>query len=117
MRSRDSAVPPIPEPVALPDGPTQLEAAKVALEAGDVGAAAVRFALVLRVAPKLAPAVLEAAGSTASPVLDLVRADAYRLVGREIAARRLFIDAIATLDAEGQVPLPFADPSIEPEAS
>ncbi|HTC85499.1 MAG TPA: hypothetical protein VK656_02280, partial [Candidatus Acidoferrum sp.] len=49
-------VPSIPEPVALPDGPTQLDAARAALAAGDVDAAAVRFALVLRVAPKLAPA-------------------------------------------------------------
>jgi len=137
-----AAIPAVPEPVALPDGPTQLEAARAALADGDTETAAVRLALTLRVAPKLAPAVLEAAGTAPGPLLDLVRGDAYRLVGREIAARRLFLDAIATLDgaaapaepaataeptraaepaataapgADVQVQLPFADSSTEPE--
>jgi hypothetical protein len=37
-------------------------------------------------------------------MLDLVRGDAFRLLGREIAARRLFLGAIDALDARGSGP-------------
>jgi hypothetical protein len=84
--------------IGLPDGATELEAARSALAADDLEAAAFRFALVLRVAPALAPAVLDVVGSTAGPSFDLVRGDAYRLVGREIEARRSYLSAIGTLD-------------------
>jgi hypothetical protein len=84
--------------IGLPDGATELEAARTALAAGDPEAAAFRLALVLRVAPALAPAVLDIAGTAEGTSFDLVRGDAYRLVGREIEARRSFLNAIGTLD-------------------
>ena len=101
------------QPVALPDGQTQLDAARTALEAGDLDTAAVRLALVLRLAPRLAPAVLEAAASAPGPLLDLVRGDAFRLLGREIAARRLFLGTIEALDDRGH---PGDGASTEPVA-
>jgi predicted negative regulator of RcsB-dependent stress response len=81
----------------MPNGATVLDAARRAMEAGDLEAAAVQLALVLRVSPGLAPAVLDVAGSTAGAELDLIRGDAYRLVGHEAEAQRAYASAIATL--------------------
>jgi hypothetical protein len=91
------------EPVALelPDPTEELEAAARALAAGALDEAALRFALTLRLAPALAPAVLEATGGTlgaggaagsgpAGPALSVVRGDAFRLVGLEVEARRAY---------------------------
>ncbi|MGZ8437758.1 MAG: tetratricopeptide repeat protein [Candidatus Limnocylindrales bacterium] len=91
------------EPVApgLPDPAEELDAAARALAPGALDEAALRFALTLRLAPALAPAVLEAtdgilgaggaAGSgAAGPALSVVRGDAFRLVGLEMEARRAF---------------------------
>ena len=47
----------------------------------------------LRVAPALAPAVLDLIEGRTERGLALVRGDAYRLVGREIEARRAFTEA------------------------
>ena len=57
----------------------------------------VRFALVLRLSPSLAPAVLDLVADRTEPGLALVRGDAYRLVGREIDARRAFGEAARAL--------------------
>jgi len=91
------------EPVApdLPDPAEELEAAARALIAGALDEAALRFALTLRLAPALAPAVLEATEGTvgtggaagsgpAGPALSVVRGDAFRLVGLETEARRAY---------------------------
>jgi hypothetical protein len=91
------------EPVApgLPNPAEELEAATRALASGALDEAALRFALTLRLAPALAPAVLEATEGTlgtggaagsgpAGPALSVVRGDAYRLVGLETEARRAF---------------------------
>ncbi len=91
------------EPAApeLPDPAEELEAATRALAAGALEEAALRFALTLRLAPALAPAVLEAthgslgtgvaAGSgAAGPALSVVRGDAFRLVGLEVEAHRAY---------------------------
>jgi hypothetical protein len=86
----------LPAP-ALPDGPTMLDAARRALEAGAAGNAVVQLGIVLRVSPGLAPAVLEVAGSTPGAGFDLIRGDAYRLVGHEAEAQRAFASAAATL--------------------
>ena len=90
-------------PVApeLPDPAGELEAATRALIAGALEEAALRFALTLRLAPSLAPAVLEATGGaagiggsagpgSAGPALGVVRGDAFRLVGLEMEARRAY---------------------------
>jgi tetratricopeptide (TPR) repeat protein len=90
-----------PEAADLPDPAEELEAAARALAAGALDEAALRFALTLRLAPALAPAVLEAtdgllgaggaAGSgAAGPALSVVRGDAFRLVGLEVEARRAY---------------------------
>jgi hypothetical protein len=91
------------EPVApqLPDPAEELDAAARALAAGALDEAALRFALTLRLAPALAPAVLEATEGTlgmggaagsgpAGPALSVVRGDAFRLVGLELEARRAY---------------------------
>lgn len=77
----------------LPAGDTELDLGRAALEAGEADEAAVRLGLVLRVAPALAPAVLELIDGRTERGLALVRGDAYRLVGREIEARRAFSEA------------------------
>jgi hypothetical protein len=77
----------------LPAGDTELDLGRAALEGGEADEAAVRLGLVLRVAPALAPAVLELIEGRTERGLALVRGDAYRLVGREIEARRAFTEA------------------------
>lgn len=77
----------------LPTGDAELDLGRAALEAGDTAEAAVRLGLVLRVAPALAPAVLDLVQGRTEREIALVRGDAFRLVGREIEARRAFIDA------------------------
>src|SRR5687767_1875887 len=77
----------------LPAGDVELDLGRAALEAGDREEAAVRLGLVLRIAPALAPAVLELIEGRTDRGLALVRGDAYRLVGREVEARRAFIEA------------------------
>jgi hypothetical protein len=78
---------------SMPSGEEALERGRAALEAGDVAAAGVQLALVLRLTPALAPAVLELVGDDHRPGLALLRGDAYRLVGRELDARRAYADA------------------------
>lgn len=78
-----------------PDPGDLLADGRDALAAGDVATAAVHFGLLLRLAPALAPAVLDALATTGEPISDapglaFVRGDAYRLVGRERDARRAY---------------------------
>jgi tetratricopeptide (TPR) repeat protein len=87
---------------ALPTGDEALEAGRAALEAGDVVGAAVRLALVLRIAPALAPAILDIVGDRHDPALALVRGDAYRAVGRELEARQAYADAARSDDPSPQ---------------
>jgi hypothetical protein len=91
---------------SLPTGQEALDGGRASLEAGDVPSAAVQLALVLRVAPVLAPAVLDLIGDRQDPSLALVRGDAYRLVGRELDARRAYADA-----ARPDEPPPQGDPA------
>ena len=78
---------------AMPDPAAELAAARAALAGGDRAGAAIRLAVVLRLAPSLAPAVLDLAATESGPEFDLVRGDALRLVGRETQARRSFVAA------------------------
>jgi len=81
-----------------PTDPTaELDAARAALIEGRPAEAAVRLALVLRTDPELAPAVLAAVGSRGGAALDLVRGDAYRVVGRESDAAAAYDAAAAAL--------------------
>ncbi|MDO8485950.1 MAG: hypothetical protein Q7S35_13495 [Candidatus Limnocylindrales bacterium] len=77
----------------LPDPAGELDAARVALIAGSLDEATLRFALVLRLAPALAPAILEATDGVSGPTINVVRGDAYRLVGLEMEARRAYAAA------------------------
>lgn len=82
-----------PEGTELPDPTGELEAGRAALIAGLLDEASLRFALALRLAPALAPAVLEATDGVAGSAVNVVRGDAYRLVGLETEARRAYIAA------------------------
>ena len=55
--------------------------------------AAIQLALVLRLSSPLAPAVLDLIGDRPEAALAFVRGDAFRLVGREIDARRAYARA------------------------
>ena len=84
-------------PPAAPNAQVELDAARAALEAGDQRAAAVRFGIVLRMSPALAPVVLDLVGQLPGPDFDLLRGDALRLVGHEAAAERAFAAAADAL--------------------
>jgi hypothetical protein len=79
-----------PQPEDLPDPALALEEGRVALVAGATDKAALRFAIALRLAPALAPAVLEATAGARAPSLVIVRGDAYRLAGHELEAREAY---------------------------
>jgi len=97
---------------AMPDPASELAAARAALAAGDRSGAAIRLAVVLRLSPALAPAVLDIAAAEPGPGFDLVRGDALRLVGRESQARRSF--AAAARGSASEEPDPGGGP--DPEA-
>ena len=89
----DDDVPEAPGARDLPEPARELEAGRTALVAGRFDEAILRFGLALRLAPALAPAVLEAtAGSRASGLL-MVRGDAYRLAGHEDEAKEAYLAA------------------------
>jgi hypothetical protein len=77
------------------DPSTRLDSARDALAAGDRHAAALHLALALRLAPAVAPAVLDLLGTVDGPELTVVKGDAYRLVGYERDARLAFANAAA----------------------
>jgi len=80
------------EPAAS-DADRALDSARAALDAGDLAGAAIQLAVAVRLAPLLAPAVLELAAGHRSPGLDLVRGDALLALGRESEAQRAWADA------------------------
>jgi hypothetical protein len=86
-RRSSVAAPPLPDPAG------ELEAARAALVTGSLEEATLRLALVLRQAPALAPAILEATDGIPGPAVNLVRGDAYRLVGLESEAQRAYAAA------------------------
>jgi hypothetical protein len=82
------------------DGPARLAAARETLVAGRPAEAALRFAIVLRAAPELADDVLRAIeGGSRSPEIEIVRGDAFGVVGRGDDARRAYAAADALLGA------------------
>ena len=80
-------------PPGLPVADDELLLARAALDEGRPDDAAVHLAFVIRLAPVLAPVVLDLVGTDPRPALAFVRGDAYRLVGREVEARRAYADA------------------------
>jgi hypothetical protein len=95
------ALPPIADDhlTPLPDADEALDAGRAALERGDRSEGVHRLAIALRLGPVLAPAVLDALGSTSGPEAELLRGDAFRLVGREIEARRSYAIVLGALAA------------------
>jgi tetratricopeptide (TPR) repeat protein len=77
----------------LPDPALELEAGRSALVAGRLDQAVLRFGVALRLAPALAPAVLEATEGARASNLLMVRGDAFRLVGHETEARQAYAAA------------------------
>lgn len=82
-----------------PEPADELDAARDDLRQGRVGSGAIRLAVVLRLAPALAPAVLDALAGQHGASIELVRGDALRLVGHERDARQAYAAAAAQLDA------------------
>jgi len=97
---------------SLPSGEEALDTGRQLLESVDTGGAALQLALVLRIAPALAPAVIDVIGDRHDPGLAFVRGDAYRLVGRELDARRAYADAARPSDpsTSGEPAGPPPDP-------
>jgi hypothetical protein len=84
---------PGPADAPLPSASEALERGRAALENGDLLDASIQLALVLRLSSPLAPAVLDVVADRTEPELAFVRGDAYRLVGRELDARRAYARA------------------------
>ena len=76
-----------------PDPALELEAGKAALVAGALDEAALRFGIALRLAPALAPAILEATAGARVPSLIVLRGDAHRVAGHEMEAREAYMIA------------------------
>jgi tetratricopeptide (TPR) repeat protein len=83
------------EPIGTPppDPAAELEAGREALIAGSIDDAVLHFSLALRLAPALAPAVLEATDGARGAALTMVRGDAYRLAGHEAEAQQAYVIA------------------------
>lgn len=83
--------------VTEPAGADSLVAGRAALSTGDVASAALALTLALRLSPTLAGAVLDAIVGVSDPSLEIVRGDAYRLLGQEAEARRAYAAARVAL--------------------
>jgi hypothetical protein len=87
----------------LQNGPSaELDAAADELVAGDEDAAAIRLAVLLRVQPATAPAVIDLLDGVSGASLEIVRGDALRLLGRMTEAERAWARAAAAIESTGQ---------------
>jgi tetratricopeptide (TPR) repeat protein len=91
------------------DASEALAAGALAMERGDAPTAALHLGLALRLAPSVAPAVLDALGESQARELAFVRGDAYRLLGREREARAAYLQARPPIPTPS-VDRPFDDP-------
>ncbi|HUP54415.1 MAG TPA: hypothetical protein VM408_02820 [Methylomirabilota bacterium] len=98
----------------LPSAEQELDLGRAALQAGDADDAAVRLGLAIRVAPALAPAVIDLIAGRTERAIALVRGDAYRLVGRELEARRAFVEAARGPSWPPPAPESSPDPPTQP---
>ena len=89
----DEDVPEDPASRVMPDPALELEAGRAALVAGALDEAALRFGIAVRLAPALAPAVLEATAGARVASLLVVRGDAYRVTGHEAEAQEAYLVA------------------------
>jgi hypothetical protein len=102
-----------PTDAVLPGPSEALDLGRAALESGDLIEASVHLALVLRLSTPLAPAVLDLVADRAEPELAFVRGDAYRLVGRELDARRAYARVAGTQPSQ-EPPAADTDSAREP---
>jgi hypothetical protein len=81
------------------DAAAALEAGAAALDDGETARAAAHLGLAIRINPGLAAPVLDLIrhAPVSAPELDIVRGDAYRLVGHDIDAQRAWAAAAAAL--------------------
>jgi len=86
-----------------PDVEVELDAALRALAAGRSLDAAAHLAIVLRRSPRTAPAVLDAIDAQTGPTFEIVRGDAYRLMGLETDARAAYAHASAGLSESAAI--------------
>ncbi len=98
----------------LPDPADAFEAGRAAFERGDHHRAALHLGLALRLAPGVAPVVLDLLEGTDGPEFAILRGDAFRLVGHERDARLAFAAAAAGID--GTTPA-RTDPTGSPAAT
>lgn len=82
-----------PEAAAAADPQAAFAAGADALAAGDRDGAALYLAVALRLSPALAPAILSTVGGTPGPSYDLLRGDAFRIVGHQSDALRCYAAA------------------------
>jgi len=82
---------------AEPDARVEFDAALLALAGGRSIEAAAHLAIVLRRSPATAPAVLDAIDAQNGPTFEIVRGDAYRLMGLEADAQAAYALASAGL--------------------
>jgi hypothetical protein len=87
----------------MPEPHAEIAAAKAALADGRHAAAAIHLAVALRLTAGLAPTVLDLieASERRTAELEMVRGDAYRVVGHELEARRAYGAAASALGREG----------------
>ena len=97
----------------LPVTDDELLLAREALADGRPADAAVHLGLVIRLAPALAPVVLDLVGADRDPVLAFVRGDAYRLVGRETEARLAYADVARPMAIDAPAAQPAGDGDAE----
>lgn len=86
-----------PEAAAAADPQAAYAAGSDALAAGDREGAALYLAVALRLSPALAPAILSTVGGTAGASFDLLRGDAFRIVGHQSDALRCYAAAALAL--------------------
>ncbi len=86
-----------PEAAAAADPQAAYAAGSDALAAGDRDGAALHLAVALRLSPALAPAILSTVGGTPGPAYDMLRGDAFRIVGHQSDALRCYAAAAVAL--------------------
>ena len=86
-----------PEAAAAADPQAAYVAGSDALAAGDRDGAALHLAVALRLSPALAPAILSTVGGTPGASFDLLRGDAFRIVGHQSDALRCYAAAALAL--------------------
>ena len=109
----DEAAASAPTVPGLPVTDDELLLAREALADGRPSDAAIHLGLVIRLAPALAPVVLDLVGTDPDPALAFVRGDAYRLVGRETEARQAYADVARPMAVDA----PAAEPEGDGDAS